>query len=79
MDRVVKVIHTQTPELEIQLNSLIFSGIPRAVFSVLHRKDCPKALELIDKCYKEQVQQSDAMEMRAVVDRWQRSVAGQKR
>jgi uncharacterized protein YjbI with pentapeptide repeats len=79
MDRVVKVIHTQTPELEIQLNSMIFSGIPRAVFSVLHRKDCPKALELIDKCYKEQVQQSDAMEMRAVMDRWQRGIAGHKR
>ncbi len=76
MDRVVKVIHTQSPELEIQLDSLIFSGMPRAVFSVLHRKDRPKALELIDKCYKEQMQRSDAMEMRAVMDRWEHGVGG---
>jgi hypothetical protein len=71
MDRVVKVIHTNSPELEIQLDSMIFSGMPRAVFSVLHRNDRPKALELIDKCYKEQMQRADAMEMRAVMDRWE--------
>lgn len=71
MDRVVKVIHTHCPELEIQLDSMIFSRMPRAIFSVLHRKDCPKALELIDKCYKEQMQRADAMEMRAAMDRWE--------
>jgi hypothetical protein len=79
MDRVVKVIHTHSPELEIQLDSLIFSGIPRAVFSVLHRKDRPKALELIDKYYKEQMQRSDAMEMRDVMDRWERGAGRYKR
>jgi uncharacterized protein YjbI with pentapeptide repeats len=79
MDRVVKVIHTHSPELEIQLDSMIFSGMPRAVFSVLHRKDRPKALELIDKCYKEQMQRADAMEVRDVMDRWEREARCHRR
>lgn len=72
MNRVVKVINTHAPELEIQLDSLIFSGMPRAVFSVLHRKDCPKALELIDKYYKDQMQLSDAIEIKTLVEQWER-------
>lgn len=72
MDRVVKVIDTLAPELELQLDSLIFSGIPRAVFSVLHRKDCPKALEMIEMHYNEQLRGSDALEMKEYMAKWER-------
>jgi hypothetical protein len=72
MDRVVKVIGNLAPELELQLDSLIFSGIPRAVFSVLHRKDCPKALELIEKNYNLQLRGSDTLEMKEYMAKWER-------
>ncbi len=72
MDRVVKVINQIAPELDVQFDSLRFCGIPRAVFSVLHRKVCHKALQLIEKYYKELRQQSDAMEMREYMAKGQR-------
>jgi uncharacterized protein YjbI with pentapeptide repeats len=71
MDRVVKLINSKIPELELQLDSVIFSGIPRAVFSVLHRKDCPKALKLIKKHYKEQMVNADTLEMQSLIQNWE--------
>jgi len=68
MDRVVKVIKAKMPEFELNLDSLIFRGVPRAVFSVLHREDCPKALELITRHYNDEMAQPDIQEMQACMD-----------
>ena len=51
MERAVKKINTKWPEFELNLDSLVFRGIPRAIFSVLQREDCPRALELITRHY----------------------------
>lgn len=70
MDRVVKAINNRTPEFELHLDSLIFRGVPRAVFSVLHREDCPKALEMIKKHFKEQMKQAHAQEVQECLNQW---------
>ena len=72
MDHVVKTINKRLPEFELHLDSLILKGVPRAIFSVLHRKDCPKALELINEHYRKQLALSETMEMQAYIDRWGR-------
>jgi uncharacterized protein YjbI with pentapeptide repeats len=51
MDRVVKTINQEKPEFELSLDSLIVRGIPRAVFSVLHKEHCDQALSLINAQY----------------------------
>ncbi len=68
MDRVVKAINSKMPEFELNLDSLIFRGIPRAVFSVLHREDCPRALELIGRHYQDEMAQPDIQEMQSCID-----------
>jgi uncharacterized protein YjbI with pentapeptide repeats len=68
MDRVVKVIKAKVPEFELNLDSLIFRGMPRAVFSVLHREDCPRALELITRQYNDEMAQTGIQEMEACMD-----------
>jgi hypothetical protein len=68
MDRVVKVIKAKIPEFELNLDSLIFRGMPRAVFSVLHREDCPRALELITRHYNDEMAQPDIQEMQTCMD-----------
>jgi uncharacterized protein YjbI with pentapeptide repeats len=60
MDRVVKTINKDSPELELHLDSLILRGVPRAIFSVLHPNDCPKALELIHSHYQKQIEQTQS-------------------
>ena len=55
MERAVKKINTKWPEFELNLDSLIFRGIPRAVFSVLQREDCQRALELITRHYNDEM------------------------
>ncbi len=57
MDRIVKVINDRNPELELHLDSLILRGIPRAVFSVLHREQCARTLDLVTDLYKTQSEQ----------------------
>ena len=54
MDKVVRTINEQHPDLELSLDSLILRGIPRAIFSVLHKEDCPRALELVTNLYHDQ-------------------------
>ncbi len=68
MDRVVRLINTQVPGFELNLDSLILRGVPRAVFSVLHREDCPRALELIRRLYAEQSARSGMREVQACID-----------
>jgi uncharacterized protein YjbI with pentapeptide repeats len=51
MDRVIKSINNEKPEFELCLESFIIRGIPRAVFSVLHKEDCNLALEMINAQY----------------------------
>jgi uncharacterized protein YjbI with pentapeptide repeats len=69
MDRVVRVINAKMPGFELNLDSLVFRGIPRAVFSVLHREDCPKALELINSHFNAEMAQPDIQELQARIDR----------
>ncbi len=64
MDRVVKAIRAQAPEFELNLDSLIFRGVPRAVFSVLHREDCPRALDLITRHYDAEIVRAGGKEIR---------------
>jgi uncharacterized protein YjbI with pentapeptide repeats len=68
MERVVKVINTKMPGFELNLDSLVFRGIPRAVFSVLHREDCPKALELISSHFNDQMAQPGVQEIQTRLD-----------
>lgn len=70
MDRVVKIINHRAPGLELNLDSLILRGAPRAVFSVLHRKDGQKALKLIHEHYQEQIQQTDTREVQQCLENW---------
>jgi uncharacterized protein YjbI with pentapeptide repeats len=63
MERVVQKINAQLPEFELILDSLVFRGMPRAVFSVLHREDCPRALELITRHYNDEMAQGDPRQM----------------
>ena len=51
MDQIVKSINQRNPDLELSLDSLIFRGAPRAVFSVLHKQQCHKALTCIEETY----------------------------
>jgi len=71
MDRVVKVINSRSPEFELHLDSLNFSGMPRAIFSVLHREDCPRALALIEEHYQEQLRSPDIDEVQQSINRWE--------
>ena len=68
MDRVVKKIKAKSPEFELNLDSLVLRGMPRAVFSVLHREDCPKALDLITRQYHDEMARTDVREMRALIN-----------
>jgi uncharacterized protein YjbI with pentapeptide repeats len=68
MDRVVKAINNQSPELELHLDSLILRGTPRAVFSVLHPNDRAKALELIHAHYRKQIEQTRPREVKQYID-----------
>lgn len=70
MDRVVKVINAKMPEFELNLDSLIFRGMPRAVFSVLHREDCPRALELISQHYDDQMTRTGIQDMQSCFDQF---------
>ena len=70
MDRVVKVINDEVPEFELNLDSLIFRGMPRAVFSVLHREDCPRALELITQRYQDEMTQANTQEMQTYIEKF---------
>ncbi|MGD9368072.1 MAG: pentapeptide repeat-containing protein [Desulfobacteraceae bacterium] len=70
MDRVVKAINLQQPEFELHLDSLILRGVPRAVFSVLHPMDRPKALALINEHFQEQMQQAQTREAQQYLDQW---------
>ncbi len=70
MDRVVRVISNQTPELELHLDSFLLRGVPRAVFSVLHPGDCPKALALIHTHYQNQIAQTKTQEVKQYLDSW---------
>jgi uncharacterized protein YjbI with pentapeptide repeats len=69
MDRVVKTINAKIPGFELNLDSLVFRGIPRAVFSVLHREDCPKALEMITTHFNAEMAQPDIQELQSRLDR----------
>ena len=53
MDRVIRSINTDHPDFELSLDSLIIRGISRAVISVLHKKDCEQALEMIRNRYQD--------------------------
>ncbi len=70
MNRVVKVINHRTPGFELRLDSLMLRGIPRAVFSVLHPKDRPKALSMIHEQYQEQMQQEETREAQEYLEQW---------
>lgn len=70
MDRVVKIINKSTPEMELYLDSFILRGMPRAVFSVLHPEDCPKALSLIHTHYQKVMQQTKMQEVKQYLDNW---------
>jgi uncharacterized protein YjbI with pentapeptide repeats len=78
MDRVVKVIKAKMPEFELNLDSLIFRGVPRAVFSVLHREDCPRALELITRHYNDELAQPGIQEMQTCMDNFAERAGGGK-
>lgn len=73
MDRVVKVINKRKPELELHLDSFILRGVPRAVFSVLHPEDCPKALEFIHVQYQNQIKETNTQEVMQYFEQWDRS------
>ncbi len=75
MNRVVKSINHRLPEFELRLDSLIFKGVPRAVLSVLHRDDRPKALELINKHYLKQLKQADTQEVQQCISDWNRRIS----
>ncbi len=70
MDRVVKVIRSQTPELELNLDSFLLRGVPRAVFSVLHPEDRPKALALIHTQYEKEIKQTKTQEVEQYLEKW---------
>lgn len=70
MNRVVKVINQKTPGFELRLDSLILRGVPRAIFSVLHPKDRPKALSLIHRHYEERMQQAETLEAQRYLEKW---------
>lgn len=55
MNQAVKAINREKPEFELSLDSIIFRGVPRAAFSVLHREYCEPALALIKTQYQAQV------------------------
>lgn len=55
MNQAVKTINREKPEFELSLDSIIFRGVPRAAFSVLHREYCEPALALIKTQYQEQI------------------------
>jgi uncharacterized protein YjbI with pentapeptide repeats len=74
MDRVVKAINHRLPEFELHLDRVILKGVPRAVFSVLHREDRPKALELINQHYREQVAQIETQKIQKSILNWSRQV-----
>jgi hypothetical protein len=70
MDRVVNLIRSHIPELELHLDSFLFRGVPRAVFSVLHPEDCPKALALIHTHYEKEMQKNKTREVKQYLDKW---------
>ena len=72
MNQVVRVINQKTPGFELRLDSLMLRGVPRAVFSVLHPKDRPKALTLIHQHYKGQMQEAETMEAQQYLEKWGR-------
>lgn len=74
MDHVVKTINHQLPGFELHLDSLILKGAPRAVFSVLHRKDGPRALELIHEHYQAQMNLTESLEVRKWINKWDRQL-----
>jgi uncharacterized protein YjbI with pentapeptide repeats len=70
IDRVVNVIRKRTPELELHLDSFLFRGVPRAVFSVLHPGDCPKALAMIHAHYEEEIKRTKTQGVKQYLAGW---------
>ena len=70
MNKAVKTINHNVPGFELRLDSLILRGVPRAVFSVLHPKDRPKALAMIHEHYIEQMQQAKTQEVQQYLEEW---------
>ena len=70
MNRVVKTINHQNPGIELRMDSLMLRGVPRAVFSVLHPKDRPRALSMIHDQYREQMQQVETQEVQQYLEKW---------
>jgi uncharacterized protein YjbI with pentapeptide repeats len=56
VNQVVNAINQKNPEFELSLDSIIFRGMPRAAFSVLHREFCEPALALIKTQYQAQIE-----------------------
>ncbi len=70
MNRAVREINHQMPGFELRLDSVILRGVPRAVFSVLHPKDRPKALSMIQTHYQEQMQETETREVKQYLEKW---------
>lgn len=55
MNQAIKTINRERPEFELSLDSIVFRGVPRAAFSVLHKEYCKPALALIKTRYQAQI------------------------